>query len=106
MDSGCEQADRVARLREEMAACGHAPSRLALTGEVRTDWPVLDRILPGGGIRRGSLVELLDSGPGGGAGTVAAIFTQALCRSPGVVVVVDRAGEFYPPALAAWGVPF
>ena len=33
------------------------------------------------------------------------MLTWAACRSPGVVVVVDRDGQFYPPALAAWGVP-
>ena len=104
MDSRCQQAELIARLREEVAACGRGPAQLRLvTGEIQTDWPELNRILPGGGLRRGSLVEVLDNG--GGAGTVAAIFTQALCRSPGVVVVIDRAGEFYPPALTAWGVP-
>src|SRR5204862_5187521 len=73
---------------------------------VRTGWPALDRILPRGGVRRGSLVELLAAGPGSGAETVAAVLTRAVCQHPGAVVVVDQAGEFYPPALAAWEVGY
>jgi hypothetical protein len=100
MNGTCEQTDVVARLREEMCVLGRVPS---LAGDVPTDRPELNRILPGGGLRRGSLVELLGEC---GAETVAAIFTRALCRSPGMVVVMDGSGEFYPPALTSWGVPF
>jgi hypothetical protein len=99
MNGTCEQADVIARLREEMSAIGRVPS---LAGDVPTDRPELNRLLPGGGLRRGSLVEVLGEC---GAETIAAIFTRALCRSPGLVVVVDQSGEFYPPALAAWDVP-
>ncbi len=96
-----ERAELLVRLRDELAACG-AASRP--TGSaVRIGWPGLDRVLPGG-VRRGALVELLDAGAAG-AETVAAALVRAVCRSPGAVVVVDPAGEFYPPALAAWGVP-
>ena len=71
-----------------------------------TEWPELDGVLPGGGIRRGSLVELLDERAGCGTETIAAVLTRTVCQIPGVVVVVDRDGEFYPPALAAWGIGF
>jgi protein ImuA len=96
-----DRADLLARLRHDIATCG--PPGQVDRSAVRTGWPALDRLLPAGGVRRGSLVELLDLG--GGAESVAAILTVTACRSPGVVVVVDQAGEFYPPALAGWGVP-
>ena len=35
-----------------------------------TGWPPLDGLLPGGGLRRGSLVEWLAAGPGSGAATL------------------------------------
>jgi protein ImuA len=105
MPTVCERADLLARLRGEIITRergGEATDRSV----VRTGWPALDRILPRGGIRRGSLVELLGAGPSSGAETVAAVLTRALCQHPGAVVVVDQAGEFYPPALAAWQVGY
>src|SRR5438034_217321 len=103
MRDGSDWAALIERLRGEMAACelSGGPDRPA----VPTGWPALDRVLPFGGIRRGTLVELLDARSGSGAETVAAALTRAACRWPGVVVVVDRDRQFYPPALAAWGVP-
>jgi protein ImuA len=95
----------IARLRGEIAACERSESSPGRP-VIRTGWPALDRALPPGGLRRGALVELLDARSGCGAETVAAVLTRAACRDPGAVVVVDRDRQFYPPALAAWGVPF
>src|SRR4051812_38359288 len=102
MSSVRERAELLVRLRDGIAA--HSPAGRTDRPVVQTEWPGLDRILPDGGVRRGTLIELLAAG-GGGAETVAAALTRAACRSPGAAVVVDPAGEFYPPALAAWGVP-
>jgi protein ImuA len=99
-----DRTDLLIRLRDEIAACGR-PGQVDRP-IVPTGWPALDRILPGGGVRRGSLVELLDERAGCGAETVAAMLTRTVCQTPGVVVIVDRDGQFYPPALAAWGVTF
>src|SRR5947209_5112209 len=93
-----ERAELVIRLRDAIASGGRGDPDLAL---LSTGWPTLDHALPGGGVRRGALVELVGVGPGSGTATVAAALTRAACRSPGVVVVVDQTGEFYPPALAA-----
>jgi protein ImuA len=94
-----DRVELLARLRDDIASCGRPgrPEGIFIT----TGVPALDRALPGGGIRRGAVVELC----GCGAETIAAVVTRAACRSPGVAVIVDRAGEFYPPALAAWDVP-
>jgi hypothetical protein len=64
----------------------------------------LDRLLPGGGFARGSLVEWLAAGPGSGAAVLALTAAREACCDGGVLVVVDRDGTFYPPAAAAWGV--
>src|SRR4051794_37698389 len=97
-----ERAEVLARLREQIATCERPPADARPAAP--TGWPALDRLLPARCARRGSLVELLDWQPGCGAETVAAVLTRAACRSPGVVVVVDPARQFYPPALTSWGV--
>ena len=104
MHDGGDRTDLLTRLRDEIAACGR-PGQVDRP-IVPTGWPALDRVLPGGGVRRGSLVELLDERAGCGAETIAAMLTRTVCQTPGVVVIVDRDGQFYPPALAAWGVAF
>ena len=64
----------------------------------------VDRLLPGGGLRHGMLVEWLAEQPGCGAGTLGLLAAREACRAGGVMVVLDRAQTFYPPAAAAWGV--
>src|SRR5262245_53430526 len=64
----------------------------------------IDRLLPGGGLQHGMLVEWLAERPGCGAGTLGLLAAREACRAGGMLVVVDRAGMFYPPAAAGWGV--
>ena len=91
----------------------------------------LDRLLGAGGFRRGTLVEWLAgplaggatvasgaTGAGGaagacgatetcgatGAGTLALIAAREAARAGGAIVVVDRAGLFYPPAAVRLGI--
>jgi hypothetical protein len=80
--------------------------------------PALDRALPEKGFRRGTLVEWLSRGEGDGTATLAfcaaaAAFRAAAeafpigtatSRGGGVVVVLDRTGEFYPLAAVAQGI--
>jgi protein ImuA len=72
--------------------------RLLSTGS-----PALDGLLPGGGLRRGSLVEYLTPGVGSGAGTLALCAAREACEGGRALVVVDRRGTFYPPAAIVWG---
>lgn len=65
----------------------------------------LDRLLPRGGISRGSLVEWLADDDASGATTVAIAVAVALAGSmapSGTILVVDRAGRFHPPAVMPW----
>ena len=66
----------------------------------------LDRLLPGGELRCGTLLEWLADGDGTGAATLALLSAAHLLRkTSGALVVVDPSGEFYPPAAAQLGVP-
>lgn len=64
----------------------------------------LDRLLPDGGFRRGSLVEWLAAGEGCGAWSLALIVAREACREGGRIVVFDRAETFYPPAAVRMGI--
>ena len=76
------------------------PGEVALS----TGWPPLDALLPGGGLRRGVLVEWLAAGPGSGAALLAWGAAQQAAQEGGAIVVLDGRRQVYPPALAAWGV--
>jgi protein ImuA len=66
--------------------------------------PALDRLLPGGGLRHGMLVEWLGEPRGNGAATLSLLAGREACCEGGVLVVIDREQTFYPPAAAAWGI--
>jgi len=79
---------------------------------VATGFPALDRLLPAGGVRRGSLVEWLAGGDGGGAISLACAVAcrladprwaeQSRASQASTIVVVDRGQRFYPPAVIPW----
>jgi len=64
----------------------------------------LDRLLPEGGFRRGSLVEWLAAEEGCGALSLALIVAREACREGGRLVVFDHAEQFYPPAAVRLGI--
>jgi protein ImuA len=68
---------------------------------------VVDRLLPGGGLRHGMLIEWLagaNKTVGGGAATLGLLGAREACGEGGTLVVIDRSQTFYPPAAAAWGI--
>jgi len=84
---------------------------------VATGFPSLDRLLPAGGVRRGSLVEWLAGGDAGGAVSLAFAVacrladprwaeqsraSQTWSFRASTIVVVDRGQRFYPPAVMPW----
>jgi protein ImuA len=103
------RAPRDQLLRELRAQLGRSATVAAETAaeEVPTfssGAAAVDRLLPGGGLRHGMLVEWLAERPGCGAGTLGLLAAREACRAGGMMVVLDRAGMFYPPAAAGWGV--
>jgi hypothetical protein len=82
----------VARLRGTLDRHGGSVP-LTDSEKTTTGSPPLDRLLPGGGLRRGSLVEYLGQGV-----SLAFAAAQAACRDR-PLVVVDRGQALYP---ASW----
>lgn len=87
------------------AVAGHVcPTVEDEGGVVSTGCEALDALLARRGLERGSLVEWLGTGRGGGAGELAWRAACAAARAGGGLVVIDRQRRFYPPAALAWGV--
>jgi protein ImuA len=107
-DEGRAARPRQELLRELRAQLGRSATVLAEGEDASPAFScgaaVIDRLLPGGGLRHGMLVEWLAERPGGGAGTLGLLAAREACRAGGILVVVDRARMFYPPAAAGWGV--
>jgi len=93
----------VMQLRDRLRGL-EKPRRGARDRPLSSGWPPLDRLLPGGGLQRGSLVEWLAAEPGSGAALLAWQAARQAGQEGGAIVVLDRRREVYPPGLAAWGV--
>jgi len=118
---------RIEALRQQLAQWEGAvswrrsledPSSLERAFALTSGCAELDRALPEKGFRSGTLVEWLSGGEGDGTATLvfraaAKAFRAAdktsraaagACQDGGVVVVLDRTGEFYPLAAVAQGI--
>src|SRR5438094_4205579 len=79
----------LATLRREVAKLeGTQPT--AEDRPISTGSSALDRLLPAGGLRRGTLVEYLSSAPGSGAGTLALSAAREACREGRALIVLDH----------------
>ncbi len=64
----------------------------------------LNELLPQGGFPAGTLVEWIAAEEGAPATTLAIMTAKEACGEQGVLVVLDRKREFYPPAAAGAGI--
>jgi len=99
-DSTAEVLGQLSRQIEQLHLAGR-PQGLP---PVSSGLPELDRLLPEGGLARGTLVEWVAAAPGSGAGTLALLTAREACRAGRPLVIVDHRQWFYPPAAAAWGI--
>ncbi len=103
-----QPAEREELLRKLRAQLGRAvtmgTATEAETTTFSTGVAAIDRLLPGGGLQHGMLVEWLAELPGCGAATLGLLAAREACRAGGMLVVLDRAQTFYPPAAVGWGV--
>lgn len=67
-----------------------------------TGIPELDRLLPGHGVRPNCMVEWLGE-QGAGTWVLGLLGALRACSEEQWIVIVDPAGEFYPPAARQWG---
>lgn len=95
--------------REQIVAALQQQMRLAENAHhvqcerVTTGIAALDRLLPQGGVSRGTLVEWLGE-PGAGRSTLALLTAREACREGGSLVAIDRPRRLYPPAAARLGI--
>jgi len=96
-------AERLQVLRRRMARIegGRRPSD---PRPVSSGYAALDRLLPGGGLHRGTLVEWLSACEGSGAETLALVAARQALYDGGALVVLDRRRQFYAPAAARLGI--
>src|SRR5262249_2339725 len=92
-------------LQDRIQAIEGSRHRAAERIGVSTGFPNLDELLPDGGLRRGTLTEWLGEGEGNGSATLALAVAAQVLQHGGTLVVIDSAGEFYPPGAAGLGVP-
>ena len=106
---------RIESLREQIAtmegvvcrAVGDRDTFSTRKAAISSGCPALDRLLPENGFRKGTLIEWIgaaEDGGGDGAATLAFRAAVEACRASGVIVVLDRSGEFYPPAAVRLGI--
>jgi hypothetical protein len=89
----------VSELREQVRRLADEP--IAGWGTVSSGREPLDGLLPAGGFRRGTLVEWLADGRGAGATRLALHAAREAMGADLPLVIVDRNGTFFPPALPA-----
>ena len=87
----------VSQLRQDLAALSGKPS--SAWEEISSGFAELDAVLPGGGFRRGNLVEWLALEFGSGATSLALRSARRAMGDDRTLVVVERQGTFFPPAL-------
>ncbi|MCE9531820.1 MAG: hypothetical protein K8T89_11955 [Planctomycetes bacterium] len=89
------------RIQQIEASTPRAEARRILS----TGVDALDRLLPGGGLSEGSLIEWWGDSEGCGAATLALVVASHVLRQESVFAVIDDTGEFYLPAAAQRGIP-
>ena len=94
---------QVETLREKIARM-EGIVRQRTNASISSGCKLLDRILPEDGFPCGTLVEWLAAGDGVGATTLAMLAAAQACRQGGALVVLDRSGEFHPPAAVQLGI--
>ncbi len=92
----------VAELRKQLQEWERRSQRGSST-LVSTGCEVLDALLPGHGIRLGSVVEWIGDGSASGAGTLSLLVGRKCCEMERPMILIDFHREVYPVALAAFG---
>src|SRR3972149_4900227 len=103
--SGDARGDLLRQLRRQLGRSAAAATMATEDQVVFSSGAAgIDRLLPSGGLQHGMLVEWLAELPGCGAATLGLLAAREACRAGGMMVVLDRAQTFYPPAAVGWGV--
>jgi len=98
--SAFQKLEQLSRQIREMETAGRPDKERISSG-----CPTMDRHLPGGGHARGSMLELLRSGPGTGLSSLALMMARQAIVEGKYLVLVDPHRQFYPPAMKSLGIP-
>ena len=64
----------------------------------------LDQLLPGSGLRCGTLIEWYETDKGSGALTIALQIARSVCGTEGTLIMIDPDQELYPLAMSQLGI--
>ena len=95
-----QKLEHLSRQIREMETAGR-PAQECISSGCRT----MDRHLPHGGYARGSMLELLRSGPGSGVSSIALMIARQAIVDGKYLVLIDPQRQFYPPAMKSLGIP-
>ncbi len=102
MSQASSRSDVIKSLRQRLLTSQQTPG----TGPfVSSGLPQLDRLLPHGSLRCGSVIECVSSVPGLSATVLALQCIRQLLLHPGALVVIDSDHDFNSAAAAAVGIP-
>ncbi|MCC9605524.1 hypothetical protein LOC68_22515 [Blastopirellula sp. JC732] len=93
--------ETIAQLQRQIGVCERGAWGAAEV--VSTGCTAVDQLLPGGGVRRGGLIEWIAQTHGGGAGTLSLIAARQVCPAEKTVVIIDAERRIAPAALANLG---
>ncbi len=98
--SAFQKLEQLTRQIRDMETAGR-PTQERISSGCST----MDRHLPHGGYARGSMLELLRSGPGSGVASIGLMIARQAIVEGKYLVVVDAQRQFYPPAMKSLGIP-
>lgn len=98
--SSLQKLEQLSRQIRDMETAGRPAQECVSSG-----CHAMDRHLPHGGYARGSMLELLRSGPGSGVTSMALMIARQAIVEGKYLVVVDPQRQFYPPAMKSLGIP-
>lgn len=98
--SAFQKLEQLSRQIREMETAGRPAQECIASGCL-----TMDRHLPHGGYARGSMLELLRSGPGSGVSSIALMIARQAIVDGKYLVVIDPQRQFYPPAMKSLGIP-
>ncbi len=95
--------ETLAQLRQQLRGARFCSSDNPIV--TPTGLSAFDRLLPGGGIPAGSVIEWISEFPGQSAASLALRSAAPLLRHSGCLAVIDEHREFFPNAVPVQGIP-
>src|SRR5262245_24449427 len=102
--SQAAKLDLIRDLKDRVQQIESSQRRALKADCISTGCEAFDQLLPGPGFECGTLTEWFNAGAASGAATLALVVASRALQQGGACVVIDGAGEFYPPAADSLGI--